>query len=65
MIDGNLQRNGHGIHTTPDGHRYEGQWAADRMLGKGYSITIFQKDKWIHVTLSVILYTTHMNYRHN
>ena len=38
MIDGNLQRNGHGIHTTPDGHRYEGQWAADRMLGKGLSV---------------------------
>nr|XP_054748030.1 MORN repeat-containing protein 2-like [Lytechinus pictus] len=33
--DGAIERNGHGLHITPDGLCYDGEWAGDKMNGQG------------------------------
>ncbi|XP_053239506.1 MORN repeat-containing protein 2 isoform X1 [Podarcis raffonei] len=34
-IEGVLERSGHGVHTTPDGIIYQGNWKNDKMNGFG------------------------------
>ena len=35
QLEGGLQRQGYGVHTTTDGLCYQGNWAEDKMNGKG------------------------------